>query len=207
MADDLKHLIEREGLQRPVVLGHSMGGKTAMALALMYPERVGRLIVVDIAPVGYADRLSPFAEALRSVDTLAAASRSEVARRLAEALPDAGVVPFLMQTLVMRNAHFDWRINLAAITASIPRLSAFPPELRGLRFDRPLQVIAGGRSDYVVRRDGADYRPMFTRLQLDFLEEAGHWVHADAPRRFLELVSRSLGSASRHIPAAADAAA
>lgn len=196
MADDLKRLIERERLRRPAVMGHSMGGKTAMALALMYPECVGRLIVVDIAPVGYADRLSPFAEAMRSVDTLAAASRSEIAQRLAEALPDASVAPFLMQNLVVRNAHFDWRINLTGITASIDRLSDFPAELRGLRFERPLHVIAGGRSDYVARRDGAAYRPMFTQLRLNFIDEAGHWVHADEPQRFLALAARALASTS-----------
>jgi esterase len=208
MADDLKGLIEREGLHRPAVMGHSMGGKTAMALALAYPECVERLIVVDVAPVGYPERLAPFAEAMRSIDTLAAASRSEIQQRLAETVPDASVVPFLMQNLVVRNAHFDWRINLAGITASIHGLSDFPPELRGLRFDGPLHVIAGGRSDYVARRDGADYRPMFTRLQLDFIENAGHWVHADEPRRFLALATRALGPTSpgRHSSAADTAA-
>ena len=154
MADDVQRLIEREGLRQPAVMGHSMGGKVAMALALLHPQCVGRLIVVDIAPVAYADRLSPFAEAMRSIDMLAAASRSEVQRRLAETVPDAGVVPFLMQNLVMRNAHLDWRINLAGIAASIGALSDFPLELRSLRFGGPLHVIAGGRSDYVAHRDG-----------------------------------------------------
>ena len=69
--------------------------------------------------MAYADRLSPFAEAMRGVDVIAAASREEVRQRLTEALPDAGVVPFLMQNLVVRNEHFDWRVNLAASLASI----------------------------------------------------------------------------------------
>src|SRR5688572_31064710 len=96
MADDVLRLIERQRLSRPAVIGHSMGGKVAMALALMYPRQVGRLTVVDIAPVPYADRLSPFAEAMRAIDTLHAASREEVQQRLASLVPDAGVVPFLM---------------------------------------------------------------------------------------------------------------
>lgn len=207
MADDVKRLIEREGLQQPAVMGHSMGGKTAMALALMYPDLVGRLIVVDIAPVGYSDRLSPFAEAMRGIDMLAAAGRAEVRQRLAEAVPDASVVPFLMQNLVMRNSHLDWRINLAGIIASIPRLSDFPAELRGLRFKRLVHVIAGGRSDYVTRRDDADYRPMFARLQFDFVEDAGHWVHANEPQRFLALLARALTPAAQPTVSAADVAA
>lgn len=193
MADDVQRLIEREGLPQPAVMGHSMGGKVAMALALLHPECVGHLIVVDIAPVAYADRLSPFAEAMRSIDMLAAASRSEVQQRLAETVPDAGVVPFLMQNLVMRNAHLDWRINLAGIAASIGALSDFPLELRSLRFRGPLHVIAGGQSDYVAQRDGSDYRPMFARPHVDVIEEAGHWVHADAPQRFLASIRRALG--------------
>jgi esterase len=206
MAEDLKQLIGRQGLRQAAVLGHSMGGKTAMALALLYPHLVARLIVVDVAPVAYADRLSPFAEAMRGIDMLAAAGRSEVRQRLAEAVPDAGMVPFLMQNLVMRNEHLDWRINLGGISHSIHQLSDFPAELRGLRFDGPVHVIAGARSDYVARRDGAEYRPMFTQLQLDFIHDAGHWVHADAPQPFLALAGRALGPKTPKTSSAAHAA-
>jgi esterase len=206
MADDVQRLIEREGLSQPTVMGHSMGGKVAMAMALLHPECVGRLIVVDIAPVAYADRLSPFAEAMRGIDMLAAASRSEVQQRLAETVPDSGVVPFLMQNLVMRNAHLDWRINLGVIAASIGALSDFPLELRSLRFAGPLHVIAGGRSDYVAQRDGSDFRPMFARPQVEVIDEAGHWPHADAPQRFLAAARRALGvDSGRDTPAAAAA--
>lgn len=198
MAGDVARLIERQGLQRPSLIGHSMGGKVAMALALLQPELIDRLIVVDIAPVQYADRLSVFAEAMRTVDTLHAASREEVRQRLATQLPDAaGVVPFLMQNLVARNSHFDWRINLPVISASMPSLSGFPPALQALRFERPLQVIAGGRSDYVQRREGAEFAPMFARAQVEFIEAAGHWVHADQPEAFVAAAQRALqGSAA-----------
>lgn len=193
MAGDVARLIERQGLRRPSLIGHSMGGKVAMVLALLRPELIDRLIVVDIAPVQYADRLSVFAEAMRTVDATHAASREEVRQRLAGALPDAaGVVPFLMQNLVARNAHFDWRINLPAISAAMPALSAFPPQLRALRFERPVQVIAGGRSDYVQRREGAEFAPMFPRAQIEFIDTAGHWVHADQPEAFVAAAQRAL---------------
>ena len=146
--------------------------------------------MVDIAPVAYADRLSPFAEAMRSIDMLAAASRAEVQQRLAETVPDAGVVPFLMQNLVTRNEHLDWRVNLAGI-ARRSRAVRLPARTAQPALRRPLHVIAGGRSDYVAQRDGAAFQPMFAAAAVEVIEEAGHWVHADAPQRFLARPARA----------------
>lgn len=200
MADDVMQLIERLRLDRPVVMGHSMGGKTAMALALRHPRRVARLIVVDIAPVPYADTLTPFAQAMRSADVVAAASRAEVQRRLQTSVPDGGVVPFLMQNLVTRNDHFDWRLNLLGIGAAMPQLCAFPSELLGARFAGPVTVIAGANSDYVAQRDGRSFRPMFSDLEVDVIDDAGHWVHADQPAAFLARVRQALRPAAAALP-------
>ncbi|HEX7440132.1 MAG TPA: alpha/beta fold hydrolase [Caldimonas sp.] len=201
MADDVLQLITRLRLDRPAMLGHSMGGKTAMAMALRQPSAVSRVVVVDIAPVPYADTLTPFAEAMRSVDVVAAASRAEVQRRVQENAPDPGVVPFLMQNLVMRNDHFDWRLNLLAISTAMPQLSSFPSELLGAHFAGPLRVIAGERSDYVAQRDGTAFRPMFDDLAVDVVADAGHWVHADRPLAFLASLRRALAGEPQ--PAAA----
>jgi|SoiMethySBSTD1v2_1073268.scaffolds.fasta_scaffold604620_2 pimeloyl-ACP methyl ester carboxylesterase len=192
MADDVRQLMDRLGLKQAAVLGHSMGGKTAMALALRHPQRVRRLFVVDIAPVSYADTLTPFADAMRGVDVMAAASRAEVQGRLQQTVPDPGVVPFLMQNLVLHNDRFDWRINLRGIGAAMTQLCGFPPELRGARFERPVTVIAGERSDYVRRRDGADFQPMFTQVQTRVVRDAGHWVHADQAAAFVACVRQAL---------------
>jgi esterase len=192
MAEDVLRLMQLRMLQRASVLGHSMGGKVAMALALLHPGEIDRLIVVDVAPVAYADRLSVFAEAMRAIDMLHAASRDEVRQRLAETVADAGVVDFLMMNLVARNDRFDWRLNLAAIAAAIPTLSDFPSELRGLRYERPVHVIAGGRSDYVRRADGEEFRPMFGEPIVEVIEPAGHWVHAEQPEKFIAAVQRAL---------------
>jgi pimeloyl-ACP methyl ester carboxylesterase len=201
MADDVRRLIERECREPPMVIGHSMGGKIAMALALLHPEQVERLVVVDIAPLSYTDTLTPFSEAMRNVDVIAAVNRADVQRCLAQAVPDAAVLPFLMQNLVQRNDHFDWRLNLVAISASMRGLCGFPFELTGRRYDGPLRVIAGGRSGYVPR-DASPFRPMFPRARLDSIEQAGHWVHADAPDEFVAAVRRAMPCAG-----AADAAA
>jgi esterase len=202
MADDVLQLIARLRLERPAVMGHSMGGKTAMALALRHPSSVSRVIVVDIAPIRYADTLTPFAEAMRTADVVAAASRAEVQRRLQHTVPDAGVVPFLMQNLVTRNDHFDWRLNLLAISAAMPQLSGFPSELLGARFAGPVTVIAGEHSDYLAQRDGAAFRPMFDDIGVQFVGDAGHWVHADQPAAFLASLRRALAPRPQRMSAA-----
>ena len=193
MADDVRQLIERLGLERSAVLGHSMGGKTAMALALMYPEHVDRLIVVDIAPVSYADTLTPFADAMRSADVGAAASRADVQRRLQQLVPDPTVVSFLMQNLMTHNDRFDWRLNLIGIGQAMPELCAFPSALMGLRFRRRTTVIAGEYSNHVVDRDGSSFRPMFPHVGIDTIDKAGHWVHADQPAAFIGRLKHALG--------------
>lgn len=192
MAEDVLQVIDRLGLKQPAVLGHSMGGKTAMALALHHPERVGRLLVIDIAPISYADTLTPFAKAMHDTDVVAAASRSEVQRRLQQLVPDTGVVPFLMQNLVAHNDHFDWRINLMAITAAMPQLCSFPRDLLTARFERRLAVFAGANSSYVAAHDGSAFQPMFPRVAVHVIENAGHWVHADQPAALLAQVAQAL---------------
>jgi pimeloyl-ACP methyl ester carboxylesterase len=165
MARDVQALITREQLQQPHVIGHSMGGKTAMALALLYPECVGRLTVVDIVPASYGDRLSPYMSAMRHM----------------------ALIP---QKLGMPNEHFDWRCNLQAIGASLPELCGFPRALLERRFERPVSLIAGSQSDYVTPEDESRFKAMFPCLDLTFIEGAGHWVHADRPEEFLAAVRR-----------------
>ena len=192
MAEDVRTLIARQSLSSPTVVGHSMGGKTAMALALTSPASVGNLVVVDIAPVPYADRFTPYVEAMRSIDAAAAASRTDTQRRLAERLPDPATAPFLMQNLVSRNDHFDWRLNLAAIGMSVPALSAFPSVLLGRRFKGPTSLIHGSTSDYVAAADIESFRDQFPDFQSHTIEGAGHWVHAEQPDAFLSALSQAL---------------
>ena len=192
MADDVAHFIERQPTPRASVLGHSMGGKTAMALALTRPDLVDRLLVVDIAPLELADTLSPFADAMRQVDLVSATSRSEVQRRLQQMLPDPAVAPFLVQNLVNQDGHFDWRINLPVISASMGDIAGFPTALRSRRFERPLHAIVGEHSAYVPDHDPAAFAPMFAKVSLEVIAGAGHWVHADRPREFVAAVLRAL---------------
>ena len=192
MADDLARFVADQGLGPVALLGHSMGGKAAMALALTQPERVERLIVVDIAPLPYADTLTPFALAMRGIDLGSAASRSEVQRQLEARLPEPAVAPFLLQNLVARDGHFDWRINLAAIVSSMAALADFPAALRERHYTGPVTAIAGALSAYVPRQAAAAFAPMFDNVAVDFIDGAGHWVHADRPQAFVAAAQRAL---------------
>jgi esterase len=185
MAADVRALIDSEGLERPVVIGHSMGGKTAMTLALENPESVGRLIVIDIAPVSYADRLTPYVEAMQSINPRTTVDRAEAMRQMSTKIPDAAAVGFLLQNLTVRDDHFDWRLNLPAIGAAVPALCAFPPELVLRRFDGPALLIAGSMSDYVSPNDRAAFAELFPQAQFTQIDGAGHWVHADRPAEFV----------------------
>ena len=192
MAEDVAALIDRLDLDRPSVLGHSMGGKVAMTLALTDAPRVGRLIVVDIAPVSYGDRFSSYTQAMRGVDAVHASGRDEIRRMLLQTIPDDRTVGFLMTNLVRQGEQYDWRINLMALSAAMHELGAFPDALKTLRYEGPVTVIDGARSDYI----SADDRPLFLLLfpaaRFVTIADAGHWLHADQAEAFIAAVRDAL---------------
>ncbi len=195
MVADVLALMQAQGLQQPVLVGHSMGGKTAMALALLQPSAISGLVVVDIAPVAYADRMTHYVQAMGGIDTAALASRTAAQSLLAALVPDPGVVGFLLQNLVSRNDHFDWRLNLAAIGMAVPQLSGFPPELLGRRYSGRATLIYGTRSDYVSPADAARFVALFPKAHLQPIEGAGHWVHADKPVEFIAALKQAVAAA------------
>ena len=195
MAGDVAALIDRLGLEGPAVLGHSMGGKVAMTLALSDAGRVGRLIVVDIAPVSYGDRFSSYNEAMRGAAAMGATTRDEIRRALLRTIPEERTVGFLMTNLVRGrddDARYDWRINLAAIAASMGTIGAFPGALDGLRYDGPVTVIDGERSTYIAREDRPRFVALFPHARFETIADAGHWLHADQPDAFIAAVRRAL---------------
>lgn len=181
MALDVAALIERERMQRPIVVGHSMGGKTAMALALDHPQSIGGIAVIDIAPESYADQFSSYVSAMRSLDEVGAATRRDVRKALAEGLTGQAPVDYLMQTLRRQNDRFDWRVNLLATGLCMRELCDFPDELKRGRYDGPALLISGEESDYVRPESVAAIRALLPCSRFQGIAEAGHWVHADQP--------------------------
>jgi pimeloyl-ACP methyl ester carboxylesterase len=168
-----------------------MGGKVAMQLALSHGDAVGRLVVVDIAPVRYERSFAPYIEAMQQVD-LSAARRSEVDESLKPAVPDAGVRAFLLQNLVSSDGGFAWRVNLPALSANMDGIMGFPESADRRSFEGPALFLAGGRSDYLRPLHRAEIERLFPRAEFEVIEDAGHWVHAERPADFLEALERFL---------------
>jgi len=194
MADDLAALLDRLALDRAAVLGHSMGGKAAMTLALTRPSCVASLIVADVAPVAYGDHFSDYARAMRSVSALGATGRDAIRQSLLETIPQPRVVDFLMTNLARRGERYDWRINLAAIAAGLPDISGWPAALDDLRYDGPVTVIDGDRSDYISADDRPRFEKLFPRVRFVTIADAGHWLHADRADAFVAATRDALAA-------------
>lgn len=185
MAADLAEVIAAEG--RPMdVIGHSMGGKAAMVLALTHPGTVNRLLVADIAPVPYAhgDLNAGYARAMRALDLGAVTTRSEADRLLAPGVPDPGTRAFLLQSLDLKATPPHWRLNLDVLERDMDAITGFP-ELAG-QFGGPALFLTGQMSTYVRPEHRERIKALFPKAIFARLPGAGHWLHADAPRPFEE---------------------
>ncbi len=196
MAADVAALIQARAGGRAAVIGHSMGGKVAMWLALTRPELVERLVVVDVAPVSYRPALQAYAAAMRALPLRAGMRRAEADAALASAITDPGERAFLLQ-----NLRFDadgppaWRLNLAAIEPAVPAISAFPDPPAAAHYDGPALVVSGERSSYVRAEHHPTVLRLFPRAAFVVVPGAGHWVHAEAPQPFLRAVEPFLAMA------------
>jgi pimeloyl-ACP methyl ester carboxylesterase len=193
---------ELESLGEPVTLvGHSMGGKVAMQLALRRPELLRGLVVVDIAPVEYPltggrtddpdEEASPFGAfiaAMRAVDLGALRTREDADRALREAVPSTMVRGFLLQSLVREGVgpgRWRWRLNLELLERDLGELRGFPDPPPGAVYEGPVLWIAGATSHYVLPEDRARMDELFPSTRLVRVKGAGHWVHSEQPEVFL----------------------
>jgi esterase len=187
MADDVAAFVERHDLSPAAVIGHSLGGKVAMRLALTRAGLVERLVVVDVAPVAYAHTFGPFVEAMQAVDLAAVRQRADADAQLERTIPDVAIRNFLLQNLVKTDGGYAWRVNLEALAANMPELLNFPNSGHAV-YRGPTLFIAGSRSRYIK----AEHRPlierMFPHAEYAVIEGAGHWVHAERPTEFLARV-------------------
>lgn len=188
MAADVAAYIDERGLGPTDLMGHSMGGKAAMAVALLHPAAVSRLVVVDVAPVAYPPVHMPLIAAMRSIDLTHLTRRGAVEEALRAGIPDITVRQFLLQNLVQEDGGLRWRVNLRALAADMPDIAGFPELPTAAPYRGPALFLAGDRSDYLRRRHHAAIRRLFPAAEFDTLAEAGHWVHADQPEAFIRRV-------------------
>ncbi|MDO8825737.1 alpha/beta fold hydrolase [Methylophaga sp.] len=190
MAEDLLNLQDDLGLPVIDLLGHSLGGKTAMQFAQSFADRLRRLIVVDIAPRQYVDEHSIIFKALLALDLSKYSSRTQVSEALADTLPDPLVRQFLLLNLQNNDQGFNWRINLQALFCNYPGLlqSVEPDDL----VEKPTLFISGEKSNYITDNDWQHIKTFYPNAEHVVIENAGHWVHADQPDIFVEQVNRFL---------------
>jgi pimeloyl-ACP methyl ester carboxylesterase len=198
---------ELETLDEPATLvGHSMGGKVAMQLALRRPALLRALVVVDVAPVDYPEsggrtedldeEASPFAgyiAAMRAIDLESLRSRDEADQALRSAVPGRMVRSFLLQSLERVGTRgWRWRLNLPALARDLGHLRSFPEPPPGATFEGPVLWIAGANSHYILPRDRERMDALFPATRLVRIKNAGHWVHSEQPEIFLETIRRFL---------------
>jgi esterase len=190
MADDVVELWDGMGVEASDLMGHSMGGKVAMQLALTHPERVSRLVVVDMAPRGYQPAHEALFQALADAAPATKRSRAQVDAFLKDRIPDIGVRQFLLKNLAHGPDGLHWQMNLEAIVSNYDRI------LEGLTvfatYEGPTLFIRGGRSDYILDDDNGIIQAYFPQAQLVTIPGAGHWVHAEAPGPFADAVTEFL---------------
>ena len=189
MVEDLRASLRAHGIDHTILLGHSMGGKVAMLTALRHPAEIDRLVVVDIAPAPNPSTLLSYVRAMRAVDLSAITRRGEVDAQLTGAVPDLAERAFLLQNLVIGDGHAHWRLNLEAIEREFPQIVGFPDLPAGAAYHRPTLFVAGARSDYIRPEHEPAIRRLFPLAQIARIERAGHWVHAERPRQFLDAIA------------------
>jgi pimeloyl-ACP methyl ester carboxylesterase len=182
----------------PVTLvGHSMGGKAAMVLALRHPELVARLCVVDIAPVAYAraGEFRGYVDAMQGLDLATITTRAEADAGLADAVPNPTVRSFLLQNLRRDGDGWRWQANLDVLGRDLSELGGWPEEeLAGAPpYDGPTLWVAGATSPYVREEYAPAMEALFPRVRRVTIKGAGHWVHSEQPETFLEVLRRFAG--------------
>lgn len=184
MAADIAETLDAAGVPRAAVLGHSMGGKVAMAFALAHPGRVERLVVADIAPVRYRPALRAYIDAMQAVPLHPGLTRKQADAVLAGAIPEPGIRAFLLQSLRFEVEPPAWRLGLAELAAAMPAIEDFTPP-PGATFGGKVLVMAGEQSGYVRPEHHAAFRALFPAVTFTTIPKAGHWVHAENPQGFL----------------------
>ncbi|MEN8261630.1 MAG: alpha/beta fold hydrolase [Pseudomonadota bacterium] len=192
MAADVRALLDEQGIERSDMIGHSMGGKAAMWLALTEPERVNKLVVVDIAPVRYAHSFRNIIRTLRRLPLDHVTGRADADGWLAQHIPELALRQFLLQNLIRRENRSLWRINLDGIERALPALMAFPEAGRVRPFHGKVLFVAGGRSNYILPEHTVVIRRLFPHACIERLPDAGHWLHSEQPEQFMNVVQAFL---------------
>jgi len=188
MAADLKEFLDKENIHKPILMGHSMGGKTVMFYSSLYPDAFEKLIIVDIAPKYYPIHHQTILDGLNSISLPTLQSRQAAEAVLTKHGLDFSTRQFLLKNLYRTNQQeFKWRMNLEVITQQIENVGEVLI-IPSKKTSKPVLFIRGGKSHYILDKDMPDILNYFPTAELVTIEEAGHWVHVEQPKAFLESV-------------------
>lgn len=191
MAEDLAHFMESNWIYKAHIVGHSMGGKTAMQFALNYADLVDHLIVVDIAPKKYPEGHQLIFEALTTINLEQITNRKEADAFLETKIEDFGVRQFLLKNLSRnKEGQYQWKMNLPVIHKFYSEI-LLPPTLEE-PFSGETLFVKGGKSNYIQEEDWPLVKQHFPNARLETIRASGHWVHAEAPQKMLETILRFL---------------
>jgi pimeloyl-ACP methyl ester carboxylesterase len=192
MADDIREFMENNWIYEAYVVGHSMGGKVAMQLASENPDLVTKLVLVDIAPKVYVGNHQTIFEALFSLDLDQLESRKEADQLLQERIDSYGVRQFILKNLSInkKTQSYEWKMNLPVIHKAYQEILG--KGKLSTPFENPTLFIKGGQSNYILPEEFEDYKTYFPNATLETIEKAGHWVHAEQPKVFLEVLTNFL---------------
>jgi esterase len=191
MANDVRETMKIHEIESANFIGHSMGGKTAMQLALMWPQLVKKLVIVDIAPVSYKPHHDQIFAGLNELNLDMVDSRSDVDEILAEYIAEKSVRDFLLANMLKdEEGNYSWRMNVDVIQKDYPKL------IEGLASENPCKkdvlFIRGGNSDYVLPEYEKEILALFPKAQFQTIDGTGHWVHAEQPELFQAAVHKFL---------------
>lgn len=186
LAEDLRLYMDHHRIARASLLGHSMGGKTAMLFACMYPERVQRLLVADIAPKYYPPHHKWILDALNALPEGGMQTRNQADELLSEAIKDWGIRQFLLKNLHwVKPGQLGFRMNLPVLSQGMEAIGA--PLPAGARYEGPTLFLRGGKSPYIADEDLPAIQVHFPQADLKTVAWAGHWLHAEKPAEFYRL--------------------
>lgn len=195
-AEDVLSLLSSLNVQRAAFLGHSLGGKVAMQIALRKPECVAALIVADIAPSAYTHRHQSVFDGLNAVDLENIQSRSDADKAMSKFIDEPGVRQFLLKSLYKNeHNHWAWRFNLVGLISSYSHIIDWPQDNR--QFSGLTLFIKGAESDYITAANRDDIAKHFPHAKAHIIEGTGHWLHAEKTAAFNAVVSRTLNKAER----------
>ena len=192
LTEDLEEFIQEHAIQKPVIMGHSLGGKAAMNFAIKYPGQLSKLIVVDIVPKAYPVHHDAILDGLKAIPLTGLGSRNEADKILSDYVPEPAVRQFLLKNLSRKNeGGFEWKINLEAIDRNIEQMGV--DLIFSGKYDGPSLFVKGKKSNYYGDDDEALIKTIFPKAEFAALD-TGHWVQAEKPDEFSKLVLNYLAA-------------